>query len=97
MPPKAKAQGTSKKADQKKKERVIEVSLNEKCDSFPMNSRLRGTTLNLEYCRSFVFAGQNVWFEKQKRSQTTKVHSTSRKTSQVRWHPTAKSRRQEKG
>jgi len=26
MPPKAKAQGTSKKADQKKKERVIEVS-----------------------------------------------------------------------
>lgn len=26
MPPKPKAQGTSKKADQKKKERVIEVS-----------------------------------------------------------------------
>jgi len=28
MPPKTKAQGTSKKADAKKKERVIEVSLN---------------------------------------------------------------------
>lgn len=29
MPPKPKAQGTSKKADQKKKERVIEVNGNE--------------------------------------------------------------------
>lgn len=36
MPPKPKAQGTSKKADQKKKERVIEVSQN-KCTCIKCN------------------------------------------------------------
>lgn len=82
MPPKKTSSGASKKAEVKKKEKIIEVS--EKCTKFIRNKAKPFSIPTFSYL-FFCQIGQNVRIEKQERRQKSEIHCPSREASQERW------------